>query len=142
MEWPCGERAVPKDDPEAVRLGGRLLDGEGAPVADGLIEVWCPEPAGFARCLTDDHGAWAAIVPRPRSAGGQAPHLALAVFGRGLLRHLVTRAYLPGDQAPNDNVLERVPADRRATLLAERTNDGYRFDIRLQGPRETVFFDV
>ncbi len=69
-----------------------------------------------------------------------AAHLAVSVFARGLLDRVVTRIYLEPD--PGDPVLARVPAARRDTLLAERTDDGYRFDIRLQGPGETVFFDV
>jgi protocatechuate 3,4-dioxygenase, alpha subunit len=74
----------------------------------------------------------------------QAPHLAVSVFARGLLHRCVTRIYFADEEAANaaDPVLASVPADRRATLLAQPTDDGYRFDIRLQGPGETVFFAV
>jgi protocatechuate 3,4-dioxygenase alpha subunit len=74
----------------------------------------------------------------------QAPHIAVSVFARGLLHRCVTRIYFADEEAANavDPVLARVPADRRATLIASVTDHGYRFDIRLQGPDETVFFDL
>jgi protocatechuate 3,4-dioxygenase alpha subunit len=92
-----------------------------------------PAARAFARCPTADDGSWAVRTP-------PAPYLAVSVFARGLLHRVVTRIYLAPD--PGDPVLARVPAARRDTLLAQRTDDGYRFDIRLQGPGETVFFDV
>jgi protocatechuate 3,4-dioxygenase alpha subunit len=124
----------PVADPGGIRIAGRVLDGAGEPIPDALVETWHPDPPAFARAATDDTGRWEVRVP-------PAPFVSVHVFARGLLRHLSTRIYLdpPWD---DDAVLELVPADRRATLLAERTDDGYRFDIRIQGERETVFFDV
>jgi protocatechuate 3,4-dioxygenase alpha subunit len=110
-----------------------VLDGAGEPVPDALVETWDPASRAFCRCGTDDEGRWEVVTP-------QAPHLAVNVFGRGLLHRLVTRVYLAAPDG--DPVWDRVPVGRRDTLLAERTDDGYRFDIRLQGPGETVFFDV
>lgn len=110
-----------------------MLDGHGEPVPDALVGTWDPQAKAFSRCPTDDDGKWFVVTPI-------AKHLAVNVFARGLLHRLVTRIYFALD--PGEPTLARVPAERRATLLAERTNDGYRFDIRLQGPRETVFFDV
>ena len=77
----------------------------------------------------------------------QAPHLLLAIFARGMLLHNYTRIYFDGEAGnAADPVIALVPADRRATLIATRENSGgnavYRFDIRLQGDDETVFFDV
>jgi protocatechuate 3,4-dioxygenase, alpha subunit len=129
LPWDDG----PVADPAGVRISGRVLDGAGDPVRDALVETWHHDPPAFARCATDDDGAWHVVVP-------PAPYVAVHVFARGMLRHLTTRIYL--DPAADDPVLESVPADRRETLLAERTDDGYRFDIRIQGERETVFFDV
>jgi protocatechuate 3,4-dioxygenase, alpha subunit len=111
-------------------VGGVVYDGAGEPIPDAVIEVWSREAAAFARCLTDDDGRWHAVVPR-------APYLATHVFARGLLRHLTTRICFEESAVPDG-----VPVDRRQTLLAERDGDGYRFDIRLQGAGETVFFDV
>jgi len=129
LPWQDG----PVADPDGVRLAGRVLDGAGEPIVDALVEAWHHDPPAFARCPTDDDGRWHIVVP-------PAPHYAIHVLARGLLRHLTTRVYL---EAPaGDPVLANVPEDRRDTLLAERTGDGYRFDIRLQGDRETVFFDV
>jgi protocatechuate 3,4-dioxygenase, alpha subunit len=132
LPWSDGPVAAP----DGVRISGRVLDGAGEPVPDALVETWHHDPPAFARCATDGDGGWYVVVP-------PAPHLAVHVFARGMLRHLTTRVYL--DAATNDPVLESVPADRRETLLAERTDDGYRFDIRIQAhppDRETVFFDV
>jgi protocatechuate 3,4-dioxygenase alpha subunit len=120
-------------EPGGVLIEGRVLDGAGQPVPDALVETWHHRPAAFARCPTDDDGRWRVMVP-------WAPYVAVHVFARGLLRHLTTRAYL--EEVPGDPVLARVPGDRRGTLIAEPTGDGFRFDIRIQGERETVFFDV
>ncbi|HZU40515.1 MAG TPA: hypothetical protein VE992_05665 [Solirubrobacteraceae bacterium] len=125
----------PVADPSGVRLAGRVLDGAGEPIADALVEAWYHDPPTFARCPTDDEGRWHVVVPR-------LPYLAVHVFARGLLRHLTTRVYL--EQPGEDPVLAQVPAERRGTLMAQPSDDGYRFDIRIQGPPEleTVFFDV
>jgi protocatechuate 3,4-dioxygenase alpha subunit len=118
---------------DGVRISGRVFDGAGEPITDALIETWQPDPPAFARCPTDDEGRWHVVVPA-------APFLNVHVLARGLLRHLTTRIYL--EPSPEDPVLASVPAERRATLVALRSDDGYRFDIRIQGEGETVFFDV
>lgn len=111
---------------------------------------------GFARCGHEDgDGTYEIITLKPGRVAGpqrldgsepalQAPHIDVSVFARGMLRRIVTRIYFADEQEANatDPVLARVPADRRETLLAQPTDDGYRFDIRIQGPGETVFFDV
>jgi protocatechuate 3,4-dioxygenase alpha subunit len=129
LPWEAG----PVADPGGVRIAGHVLDGAGDPVPDALVEAWCPEPPAFARCATGDDGAWFVVVPR-------VPFVSVHLLARGLLRHLTTRIYL--EPAPDDPVLARVPPERRATLLAQRTDDGFRLDLRIQGPGETVFFDV
>jgi protocatechuate 3,4-dioxygenase alpha subunit len=112
-----------------------------------------PVPEGFrgsGRCPTDEHGSWALYTVRPgrvRAADGRlaAPHLAVSVFARGLLDRVVTRLYFADETEANatDPVLSALPEpDRAVTLLAVATADGYRFDIRLQGEGETVFFDL
>jgi protocatechuate 3,4-dioxygenase alpha subunit len=107
---------------------------------------------GFGRCGTDANGGYAfdtikpGLVPDP-DGKPQAPHILVAVFGRGMLVHLYTRIYF-GDEVGNtaDPVLALVPADRRNTLIAVRESGNgvavYRFDVHLQGDNETVFFDV
>lgn len=129
LPWERG----PVADPDGVRVCGRVVDGAGEPVADALVETWDPRSQAFCRCPTDDEGRWHVVTP-------PAPHLAVNVFARGLLHRLVTRIYLEPDR--EDPALACVPAERRDTLVAQRTDGGYRFDIRLQGPGETVFFDV
>lgn len=137
-----------------LRVHGSVYDGAGQLVPDALIEVLQPDGHGkfhqdgfhgFGRCSTrpEGHFAFTTVEPGP-VAEGEAPHLAVIVHARGLLRHLHTRMYFPGESEANaaDPVLNAVPEDRRHTLVAEATADGVRFDIRLQGENETVFFDV
>ncbi|HWT92647.1 MAG TPA: hypothetical protein VN238_06595 [Solirubrobacteraceae bacterium] len=144
------DRAVAPDDPHAVTVTGVLLDGDGEPIQhpDALIEVWQGEQ--FARCRTDAFGRWSVLVRKPAQVpplpGGkaQAPHLNVTVWARGLMKQAQTRLYFPDEAARNadDPVLALVEADRRPLLVAERESDRVlRFDIRIQGPRETVFFD-
>jgi protocatechuate 3,4-dioxygenase, alpha subunit len=129
----------------AIRVEGQVLDGAGEPVPDGMVEMWHGDQ--FARCRTDAEGAFHFIVDKPVEATrptGDAPHLNVTVFGRGLLRHLATRMYFPEEAAANagDRVLRRVDPGRRATLIARADGRVLRFDIRLQGDSETVFFAI
>ncbi|RJL30343.1 carboxypeptidase regulatory-like domain-containing protein [Bailinhaonella thermotolerans] len=114
-----------------VRLSGTVYDGAGEPVPDALIEV--NHPGGYGRCETDESGNFHFVTARP-----DAGHLSVIVNARGLLRHLVTRVYFPGAR---DELLESL-GERAATLVAAGDGDDLRWDIRLQGDRETVFFRV
>jgi protocatechuate 3,4-dioxygenase alpha subunit len=159
LPWPAGAFVVPEDAPGAFTISGAVLDGEGAPIVDAVVETWQADEhgafgardgfRGFARVPTGEAGGYAlrtikpAPLPHP-DGGTQAPHLAVSLFARGLLHRVVTRVYFADEEAANaaDPVLASVPAARRGTLLAHPAPDGYRFDIHLQGPDETVFFDV
>jgi protocatechuate 3,4-dioxygenase alpha subunit len=138
-----------------MRIAGRLFDSAGEPVPDGVVETWQADPPvredfrGFARCPTAEDGSFFVVTLMPGPVAGpgaaqQAPHLDVSVLARGLLHRVVTRIYFSehGDANANDAILMSVPADRRATLVAQQGDDGYRFDIHLQGDRETVFFAV
>ncbi|HEX5909009.1 MAG TPA: protocatechuate 3,4-dioxygenase subunit alpha [Thermoleophilaceae bacterium] len=142
----------------AVRIEGVVCDAEG-PVVDALLEIWQAGPdgrydepgfAGFGRGETDpEDGTYAFVTVKPGQVPGpngalQAPHLLVSVFARGLLKRLVTRIYFEdeGDANATDPVLAAVDPDRRDTLIARRDGEAYRFDVRLQGDGETVFFDV
>lgn len=151
-----------------VVIEGVVRDGEGAVVPDSLVEVWQANAAGryrhpsdsqdrpldpafdgFGRVPTDDSGhfVFKTVVPgRVPGPDGklQAPHLAVGVLARGVLTRLVTRLYFEDEPSnAEDPILALVPAARRSTLLARRVApDRYRFDIKLQGEGETVFFDV
>ena len=171
LPWPEGPRAVADGTPGAFRITGTVYDGAGAPVPDHLIETWQADPdgrfadlhghgggsemkgfRGFARYgVEDGDGTFEVVTVKPGrvpGAGGagilQAPHIDVSVFARGMLTRVVTRIYFGDEEDANvsDPVLARVPVDRRQTLIAQPENGGYRFDIRLQGPGETVFFDV
>jgi protocatechuate 3,4-dioxygenase, alpha subunit len=188
LPWADGPDVVPEGTPGSFLLSGRVLDGEGVPVTDALVETWQADPAGrfahpddprgpvpgdlpldsgrltadsaalrplasgfrgFGRCPTDEQGRfWIRTVkPGPLPTPGgllEAPHLDVSVFARGLLDRVVTRCYFPDEEAANaaDPVLSIVDSERRGTLVAIADPDGYRWDIRLQGPGETVFFDV
>ncbi len=147
-----------------LTISGRVLDGEGKGVEDALIEVWQADPAGryaavsrpprwagFGRVATDPQGAFSFTVVKPGRVPGpegtlQAPHLAVNVFMRGLLRHLVTRIYFPDEAQANaaDPVLALVEPARRETLVARAdpaSPAALSWDVVLQGARETVFFD-
>jgi len=133
-----------------VRVHGWVLDGAGDPVPDALVEIWQADADGsyreghFGRSDTRDGGRFEFVTVRPRVGDGQAPHLEISVFARGLLKRVVTRMYFPEDLANGtDRVLARVPEERRSTLVAVPEEDGsLRFDIRLQGEGETVFFEL
>lgn len=142
---------VPPETPGSIRIEGTVLDGAGAPVDDAMVEIWQADAGGrFGRCGTDAEGRFWFVITKPGvvpDADGrpQAPHLDVSVFARGLLKRLVTRIYFPDEEAANavDPVLSALPsADDRATLVAVPSGDVLRFDIRLQGERETVFFVV
>ncbi len=140
----CGRREnelVQAGEEGAISLRGRLLDGQGEPINDGLIEVCDPSSRRWGRCGTDAEGAFAFVVPKP-PAGAGAPHLEVAVFARGLLRHQLTRIYFPDEEEANaaDPFLSGLAPDERATLLAASADEGIRFDIHMQGPLATTFF--
>ncbi len=150
----AGPFAVESDDPGGIWVRGRVLDGAGEPVPDALIETWQTSPAtsdrfrGFTRCPTDAEGRYAVRTLKPGPVAGpdgstQAPHLAMSVFARGMLDRVVTRVYFADEVAANadDPVLAKV-REGAASLIAASGEDGYTFDICLQGPDETVFFDI
>ena len=145
---------------ERIEIFGRVLDGDGKGVPDALVEIWqanslghyyvAGEPTnfiGFGRAATSNDGEYRFRTLLPGRVPGpgnnlQAPHIAVGVMARGLLRRLVTRIYFPeGDGIETDPILELVPADRRDTLIANKRAGIYQFDIVLQGAGETVFFD-
>jgi len=151
LAWMDATHLVDERDEGGLVLHGRVVDGSGDPVPDAVIEICQSDPmgafpsgwTGFGRCLADESGAYAFVTVRPGPLGdGSAPHVDVSVFARGLLQRVVTRLYMPGTDidAPDDPVLASVPRDRRATLVAETSPIGLRFDIRLQGEQETVFF--
>lgn len=164
--------AGPNAAGERIRIEGLLIDGNGATLKDGLIEVWQANAAGvyahpescgdvedgfrgWGRVIADfDSGAWSFETVKPgavpgRSGTVQAPHISLWIVARGINIGLNTRLYFDDEGAANaaDPVLGRVdPPHRRDTLIANRDASGpipvYRFDVHLQGDGETVFFDI
>jgi protocatechuate 3,4-dioxygenase alpha subunit len=167
LPWSDGPDVVPVGAPGSFLITGRVFDGAGSPVVDGLVESWQADPAGrfdhpddprgaadsgfrgFGRCPTDEDGRyWLRTVkpgplPTPES-GIEAPHLDISIFARGLLHRVVTRLYFPdeADRNAGDPVLNSVDPQRRGTLIAVAVPGGYTFDVHLQGAEETAFFDV
>ena len=153
---------------ERIRIEGRVLDGNGEPISDAMIEIWhaddqgrYPHPAdprrantsfrGFGRTGTGtdpQHRYWFDTIKPGAEDDEQAPHVNVVVFMRGLPTHAYTRMYFADEPDANhrDPVLASVPEERRATLIAPREAHAgritYRFDIHMQGEHETVFFDV
>ncbi|MDH3581877.1 MAG: protocatechuate 3,4-dioxygenase subunit alpha [Hyphomicrobiales bacterium] len=155
-------------DGDRIRVTGHLLDGQGEPVTDALLEIWQADAQGryahpqdprssnavfkgFGRMGTgtDAENRFDFRTVRPGSVdGAQAPHINVIVFARGLLSHLYTRIYFADQAEANaaDPILQSVPEERRSTLIATGDNQSgmtvYQHNICLQGPSETVFFDL
>ena len=161
---------VAEDDPRAIRIRGLLLDGNGDPVPDGMVEIWQANAAGryahpvddraeieleegfrgFGRSETANDGSFEFVTVKPGRVPApdgrtQASHIIVTVFARGLLKQLVTRLYFPDEEDANasDPVLSELERSRgRASLVARPEDGGLRFDIRLQGEGQTTFFVV
>lgn len=171
LTWPDGGDVVPAGAPGAIVISGRLYDGLGNPVPDGMIETWqadvtgrFPHPddprgtcdptppgfRGFGRAATDAEGEFRLVTVKPGSlptpdGRTEAPHIDVSVFARGLLDRVVTRIYFPDEAEANaaDPVLSAIADETaRSTLIAQPAGEGLRFDIHLQGEHETTFFDV
>ncbi|MFI5957714.1 protocatechuate 3,4-dioxygenase subunit alpha [Cryptosporangium sp. NPDC051539] len=168
LTWDDGPFVAPAGTPGGFWIRGRLTDGNGDVVPDGLIETWQADPSGrfdhpddprgaaapsvegfrgFGRSATDAGGEWGVYTLKPGRVPDvdgalQAPHIDVSVFARGMLQRVVTRIYFADEEAANaeDSVLASVPAAARPTLIAPTADDGYRFDVRLQGDGETAFF--
>lgn len=156
-----GNELVPPGSPNAVQLFGIVSDGEGRPVPDAILEIWQADTegsipnatgslhrdgwtfTGWGRASTDDEGrySFSTVVPGA-TAPGAAPFIHVAVFARGLLNRLFTRAYVPGEQLAGDPLLASLSPNRRDTLILKEEGRGLRFDVQLQdaqGKPETVF---
>jgi protocatechuate 3,4-dioxygenase alpha subunit len=155
---------------DRIRIEGAVLDGDGVPISDAMIEIWQADAQGryanprdnralpnakfkgFGRSATDKNGVYSFDTVKPGAVPGpngkmHAPHIVVCIHSRGMLRQVYTRLYFPNEAAnAADAILNLVPTDRRQTLIAlQETRAGhtvYRFDIRVQGDRETVFFDI
>jgi protocatechuate 3,4-dioxygenase alpha subunit len=161
-----GDLAGPDVPGERVEVEGIVLDGDGNPVPDALLEIWQADAGGqypseaengvkgfrgFGRIPTDKGGRFRFRTIKPGSGEGldgvaHAPHLSISLFMRGLLLRLVTRMYFPNEANDHDPVLRLVEPDRRATLIARVTDPAaqnvLRWNIVLQGEHETVFFEI
>ncbi|OHV05647.1 protocatechuate 3,4-dioxygenase subunit alpha [Mycobacterium talmoniae] len=160
LPYPGDHRLIGDAHRDAIRLHGTVYDGAGDGVPDALLELWQPDPAGsivqrpgslrrdddtftgWGRCATDTagHYRFSTLTPGPTTAG-RPPFFAITVFARGLLNRLFTRAYLPGADPDGEPLLAGLDSARRETLLCQTDSGGYRFDIHLQGPEETVFLE-
>ena len=153
---------------ERISIGGKVIAGDGTPVDDGLVEIWqadargryhhpddpdqgTADPAftGFGRAATARGGSFSFRTIKPGCVPGpagetQAPHVLVSVMARGVMSRCWTRMYFDGDPLnATDPILRLVPPERRHTLIARRMGDGdYQFDIVLQGPNETAFFEA
>jgi protocatechuate 3,4-dioxygenase alpha subunit len=165
-----GNLITPDATGEKIRIEGCVYDGDGLPVNDAMIEIWQADSQGryasprdnralpntqfkgFGRSATDKQGVFVFDTIKPGTVPGpggarQAPHVVVCIFSRGMLRQVYTRLYF-SDEAANasDPILTLVPDDRRGTLIAHKQAGTepalYRFDIRVQGDNETVFFEI
>lgn len=172
-DWPeliTNNLLTPDVSGERIRIEGRVLDGDGAPLRDSMLEIWQADASGryahpldarglpnsafrgHGRTGTNDDGHFFFETIKPGAVPGpdgrmQAPHISLTVFARGMLKHCNTRIYFQGEPSNNsDPILALVPAERRPTLIARReerdSTVAYVFDVNLQGEKETVFFEA
>jgi protocatechuate 3,4-dioxygenase alpha subunit len=168
LPWTEGPYVVPPGTLGGFWIRGRILDGNADPVPDAMVETWQADPEGrfhsgagrsgavpgfrgFGRASVSPEGEYGIFTVKPGHVSAErrateAPHVDAFVFARGLLKQVVTRIYFPDEESANDldPVLGSLTdnPDARATLIAIVSDDGYRFDVRLQGDRETVFFEV
>lgn len=149
-----------------IRIEGGIYDGDGKPIPDAMLEIWqadgngkySNEPGsrrlpntkfkGHGRSACDKDGVFQFDTVKPGQVPGpdgkmQAPHIVVAIFGRGMLRQVYTRIYFDGEAAnATDPILALVPAERRDTLMAKKQGDVWRWDVHMQGDKETVFFQI
>jgi len=134
---------------DGTRVVGCVYDGAGEPVPDAMVEIWQADAEGryrgdfgWGRSGTDAEGRFAFTTVKPGAVDGQAPHVVVLVFARGLLKPVLTRMYFPDEADANarDTVLGSVPEAQRATLVAHARDDVLEFDVHLQGDRQTAFF--
>jgi protocatechuate 3,4-dioxygenase, alpha subunit len=168
LPYDCGSLVAGGSRDGVLTLHGHVYDGNGDPLPDALVEVWQADESGsfvstpgifeppapdgfrgFGRCDTDVDGHYTFSTVKPagvptEDGAEQAPHIAMSVFARGMVRRAVTRVYFDDETEANagDPLLSCVEASRSATLVATTDEGGYRFDVRLQGADETVFLDV
>jgi protocatechuate 3,4-dioxygenase alpha subunit len=169
LTWDDGAFAAPERTVGAFWVRGGVYDGNGEPIPDAVVETWQADAngrfahpddprgavdwgefRGIGRCGTDADGSYGIYTIKPGPVPGQngamqAPHIDVTVMARGMLARLVTRIYFPDEETANvaDPVLSSLPATAASeTLIATKTDDGYRFDVHLQGENETVFFDI
>ncbi|MGH9046370.1 MAG: protocatechuate 3,4-dioxygenase subunit alpha [Acidimicrobiales bacterium] len=154
FQWCSQPELVPESHPDAIGIEGLVFDGEGTPVPDAVLEIFqadgtgrfppdtAPSWSGFGRCLSDEAGRYRFVTVKPGAdERGVAPHIDVSVFARGLLQRLITRCYF-ADEAANehDPLLNEIGPELAATIVAEHRDGSYRFDVHLQGDRETAFF--
>ncbi len=148
-QWSVDLTANVETTAPTVTVRGVIYDGDGAPVNDAQLEAWNPHALeaeaqgaipGFRRVPSGEAGGFVFRLSRPAGAPADAPAAFVTIFARGLVKHQFTAVFL--EDAPLSPILAQVPEVRRGTLLARRQPDGsYRWDIRMQGDGETVFFD-
>lgn len=160
LEYPGMSEVAFPHSPGAIALTGVVRDGDGAPIPDAVVEIFGADSdgtipdargtlhrdghtfTGFGRAMTDDEGRYRFWTRNPGPVDGRAPFFAAILYARGLPDKLHTRIYLPEheDLRAADPLLSQLTEAERASLVAERTPDGYlRHDIHLQGDEETVF---
>lgn len=141
---------------ETITVNGTIVDGADQPVADAAVEIWQTSPEasdtfpGFGRTRSDQMGGFhfRTLKPGPVPGAGnamQAPHIAITIMARGLLRGLTTRLYF-ADEPLNDTdpVLSMIedPAARKTLIATSRAPGIWHLDIKLQGENETVFMEI
>ncbi|MDD2820438.1 MAG: protocatechuate 3,4-dioxygenase subunit alpha [Flavobacterium sp.] len=140
--------ADPKENPNTIKITGKIYDGENNLIPDAMIELWQNDGVNgfFGRfgTGTEKENQFIFETIKPKSVNGQAPYITAILFMRGQLIHSYTRIYFSDEESLNeqDAVLNGIPAERRNTIIAQKKENFYEFNINMQGKNETVFFDV
>lgn len=136
----------PLDEPDVITISGQVFDGEGVVIPDAMIEIWDAQNQLFGRfgTGTDVQNRFIFQAKKPNVIDGKAPYLSVIVFMRGQLIHSYTRIYFSDEATLNeqDEVLKTIPSDRLHTLIAQKKDSIYQFNISMQGENETVFFEI
>jgi protocatechuate 3,4-dioxygenase alpha subunit len=165
LSWDDGAFATAATDPAGFWIRGSIFDGQGEVIPDALVETWQSDPAGRFNHPDDPRGAsqypdfrgfgrsntvsgqYAIFTRKPGQVPDlvdsslQAPHLDVSIFARGVLKRIISRIYFEDELSNStDSVLLSIPTERRSTLIAKKSADGYHLDFNLQGEHESVFF--
>lgn len=145
--WVDNKMVDPSKNSNTITIYGKVYDGEGNTINDAMIELWQNDGKtnlfGRYGTGTNESNQFSFLTIKPNSVDGQAPYINVILYMRGQLLHSYTRIYFSDEELNNiDITLKSIPEERQHTIIANKTSDGYEFNIYMQGLKETVFFQI